>query len=85
MLSLTKKMEDSPAFEYDILMLQSLLNQSVSQEPRMWVSRGLLGLWLLATWVLRVSYTSNLMAFLTVPALQPPLTKLEQVATDERR
>ncbi|KAK4323243.1 hypothetical protein Pmani_006026 [Petrolisthes manimaculis] len=68
-----------------LIVLQSFMNQSVSQEPRVWVSRGLLGLWLLATWVLRVSYTSNLMAFLTVPVLQPPLTKLEQLAADNRR
>ncbi|KAK3875555.1 hypothetical protein Pcinc_019604 [Petrolisthes cinctipes] len=68
-----------------LLVLQSLMNQSVSQEPRVWVSRGLLGLWLLATWVLRVSYTSNLMAFLTVPAFQPPLTTLEQLADVDLR
>ncbi|KAK4323246.1 hypothetical protein Pmani_006029 [Petrolisthes manimaculis] len=63
----------------------SLLSQSVSQEPRVWVSRGLLGLWLLATWVLRVSYTSNLMAFLTVPSLPPPLDTLEQLADADLR
>ncbi|KAK4323264.1 hypothetical protein Pmani_006045 [Petrolisthes manimaculis] len=68
-----------------LIMLQSLLSQNVSQEPRVWVSRGLLGLWLLATWVLRVSYTCNLMAFLTVPALPPPLDTLEQLATDDLR
>ncbi|KAK4323245.1 hypothetical protein Pmani_006028 [Petrolisthes manimaculis] len=68
-----------------LLVLQSLMNQSVSQEPLVWVSRGLLGLWLLATWVLRVSYTSNLMAFLTVPAFQPPLTTLEQLADVDLR
>ncbi|KAK4323261.1 hypothetical protein Pmani_006043 [Petrolisthes manimaculis] len=68
-----------------MIVLQSLMNQSVSQEPRVWVSRGLLGLWLLATWVLRVSYTCNLMAFLTVPVLQPPLTKLEQLAEADLR
>ncbi|KAK3875539.1 hypothetical protein Pcinc_019588 [Petrolisthes cinctipes] len=68
-----------------MIVLQSLMNQSVSQEPRVWVSRGLLGLWLLATWVLRVSYTCNLMAFITVPVLQPPLTKLEQLAEADLR
>ncbi|KAK4323247.1 hypothetical protein Pmani_006030 [Petrolisthes manimaculis] len=68
-----------------LIVFQSFMNQSVSQEPRVWVSRGLLGLWLLATWVLRVSYTSNLMAFLTVPAFQPPLTTLEQIADSEFR
>ncbi|KAK4323242.1 hypothetical protein Pmani_006025 [Petrolisthes manimaculis] len=68
-----------------LIVLQSFMNQSVSQEPRVWVSRGLLGLWLLATWVLRVSYTSNLMAFLTVPAFQPRLITLEQLADNERR
>ncbi|KAK4323265.1 hypothetical protein Pmani_006046 [Petrolisthes manimaculis] len=68
-----------------MIVLQSLMNQSVSQEPLVWVSRGLLGLWLLATWVLRVSYTSNLMAFLTVPALQEPLDTLEQLADDDLR
>ncbi|KAK3875548.1 hypothetical protein Pcinc_019597 [Petrolisthes cinctipes] len=66
-------------------VLKSLLSQSVSQEPLVWVSRGLLGLWLLATWVLRVSYTSNLMAFLTVPALQAPLDTLEQLAESDLR
>ncbi|KAK4323257.1 hypothetical protein Pmani_006039 [Petrolisthes manimaculis] len=68
-----------------LIVFQSLLSQSVSQEPRVWVSRGLLGLWLLATWVLRVSYTSNLMAFLTVPALPPPLHTLEQLADAQFR
>ncbi|KAK4323254.1 hypothetical protein Pmani_006036 [Petrolisthes manimaculis] len=66
-------------------VLKSLLSQSVSQEPLVWVSRGLLGLWLLATWVLRVSYTSNLMAFLTVPTIQAPLDSLEQLAESDLR
>ncbi|KAK3893073.1 hypothetical protein Pcinc_003066 [Petrolisthes cinctipes] len=68
-----------------MIVFQSLLSQSVSQESQVWVSRGLLGLWLLATWVLRVSYTSNLMAFLTVPALPPPLHTLEQLADAQFR
>ncbi|KAK3889938.1 hypothetical protein Pcinc_006091 [Petrolisthes cinctipes] len=68
-----------------MIVFQSLLSQSVSQESQMWVSRGLLGLWLLATWVLRVSYTSNLMAFLTVPAFPPPLHTLEQLADAQFR
>lgn len=71
--------------EFHVAFFQSLLNQSVNQEPRVWVSRGLLGMWLLATLVLRVSYTSNLMAFLTVPAFQPPITKLEQLADVDLR
>ncbi|KAK4323255.1 hypothetical protein Pmani_006037 [Petrolisthes manimaculis] len=68
-----------------LIVVQSLLSQGVSQEPRVWVSRGLLGLWLLATFVLRVSYTSSLMAFLTVPALQEPLDTLEQLADADLR
>lgn len=67
------------------MLLQSLLGQSVSQESQVWASRGLLGLWLLATWVLRVSYTCNLMAFLTVPILQAPLDVLEQLAAADIR
>ncbi|KAK3890908.1 hypothetical protein Pcinc_005207 [Petrolisthes cinctipes] len=63
-----------------LIVFQSLLSQSVSQESQVWVSRGLL-----ATWVLRVSYTSNLMAFLTVPALPPPLHTLEQLADTQFR
>ncbi|KAK3875552.1 hypothetical protein Pcinc_019601 [Petrolisthes cinctipes] len=68
-----------------LIVFQSFLSQNVNQVPRVWVSRGLLGLWLLATWVLRVSYTSNLMAFLTVPTFQPPLTTLVQLADSEFR
>lgn len=67
------------------MLLQSLLGQSVSQEYQVWVSRGLLGLWLLTTWVLRVSYNCNLMAFLTVPIHQAPLDVLEQLAAADVR
>lgn len=67
------------------ILLQSLLSQNVTQESQVWTSRGLLGLWLLATWVLRVSYTCNLMAFLTVPILQAPLDVLEQLAVEDVR
>lgn len=66
-------------------LLQIFLSQSVSQDLRALVSRGLLEMWLLATWVLRVSYTCNLMAFLTVPVLQAPLTTLEQLADADLR
>lgn len=67
------------------MLVQILLSQSVSQESQGWVVRGLLELWLFTTWVLRVSYTCNLMAFLTVPVLQAPLDGLEHLADADLR
>ncbi|KAG7172881.1 Glutamate receptor ionotropic, delta-1-like 29 [Homarus americanus] len=61
-------------------ILQSLMNQGMSQVPQEWSLRMFLGGWWITAYVLVISYTCNLIAVLTVPVYPTRITTIQQLA-----
>ncbi|XP_069995009.1 uncharacterized protein [Penaeus vannamei] len=67
------------------ICLQALLNQSNSSVPASWPLRLFLASWWVTAYVIVMSYTCNLIAFLTIPASPVKLESVQQLANSDHR
>lgn len=67
------------------ICLQALLNQSNSSVPASWPLRLFLASWWVTAYVIVMSYTCNLIAFLTIPASPVKLESVQQLANSHHR
>ncbi|XP_042219287.1 glutamate receptor ionotropic, kainate 2-like [Homarus americanus] len=68
-----------------MMVMRGMVGQSVQRVPTWWVVRIFLGLWWFSAWVLDISYTSNLIAVLTVPTYPSRIHTIEQLANSGLR
>ncbi|XP_047494446.1 glutamate receptor ionotropic, kainate glr-3-like [Penaeus chinensis] len=70
---------------YLLTIAQALLNQSNSSVPASWILRLFLASWWVTAYVIVMSYTCNLIAFLTIPAHPFKLESVQQLANSHHR
>ncbi|XP_066963794.1 glutamate receptor ionotropic, kainate glr-3-like [Macrobrachium rosenbergii] len=68
-----------------ISIFQGLLSHSPEVIPEQWRTRLFLLLWSVSSWILNISYTSNLIAVLTIPVFPKKIETMQELADSHYR
>ncbi|XP_064078551.1 ionotropic receptor 21a-like [Macrobrachium nipponense] len=68
-----------------ISIFQGLLSHSPEVVPEQWRTRLFLLLWSVSSWILNISYTSNLIAVLTIPVFPKRIETMQELADSDYR